>query len=129
MTPDEIHQELQLLKYQTQIHGGLHQAQVEHLYVWTQIALPHAAKHSIGWDGENRIFEARGELGKPTFREKFWQFFTQKQPKDLVFRLNNLNQAVKNLLGVDVEVRAVVAGKTVYYNVGQKEQRANPTGN
>lgn len=100
--------QLNELKQLTLMTGGLHSAQVAHLYAWADLALPHTKKHGLGWDPEKRIVEISGN--KPI----------KKQPKNFMNLLNGLDRSVKDLLGQDVELRVRVSGKIVYTSVGQE---------
>lgn len=61
--PDKLHQ-LQLLREQTRLTGGLHEAQVLNLKMWPLVLFQEATSSEFTWDPDKKIVSFRVKLKK-----------------------------------------------------------------
>lgn len=67
-------EQLKLLKFQTQMTGGLHEAQVLQLKIWPRLIFPEATGSSFTWDPEGKTLGFTLNL-PPKLRKprKYWE--------------------------------------------------------
>lgn len=93
-------QQLQMLREQTRLTGGLHEAQVIHLKAWPLLLWQEAKSTSFTWDPDSRsiIFDLNHRRGASSLKkdQKWWQQ-----------RVDVLTGWVQQLLGDEWMVRVV----------------------
>ncbi len=98
-------QQLQMLKEQTRLTGGLHEAQVLQLKMWPMVVFDTALSSSFTWDPEKKVVVFT--ITHPTTRSK------KKHPLEYwKERVTALNGWVQVLLGDEWMIQVKCGGKT-----------------
>lgn len=59
-----VKQQLEMLREQTRLTGGLHEAQVLQLKMWPMVAFDHIVGSSFTWDPKTKVIKFKLELPK-----------------------------------------------------------------